>query len=191
MTARELEALLQQLSGYSQSEIDQRIRPLRAANLIPHGPRGSNAPHMQPIDTVFALFAMISRRAVDAGPTAVRASALKLARRPEIDWYSGATLLEVLEDAFTTYGPNINRFEALSDGSAAWIELDQDGKSTTALFVEEKILKSKTKNKKYENFGSALCNHRFIVGRKALSELNGEFKQAGIKSRPTAEDASD
>src|SRR5262245_9743467 len=182
MTARELEALLRLLSHYTESEIDQRTRPLRDWNLIPHGPRGANAPHLEPHHAALVLLTMVSRRAVDAGETAVRASKLKLAPHRAINLPHETRLLSVLAKAISAGQPHIKRrFEALVDGSAAWY--GQSGEVTTALFLQARVIKAATKKAQlYESTGASLCNHRFVLGEGAFADLIGGFNRTDEKS---------
>jgi len=184
MTARELEALLRLLSHYTESEIDQRTRPLRDRNLIPHGPRGANAPHLEPHHAALVLLTMVSRRAVDAGKTAVRSAKLRLAPHRAINLPQETELLSVLAKAFSADQPHIKRrFEALVDGSAAWVSYDQSGALATALFLEARAIKAATKKAHlYESTGASLCNHRFVLGEGAFADLIGEFNRTSDKS---------
>src|SRR5262249_55149664 len=91
-------------------------------------------------------------------------------------------LLYVLAKAFSAGQPHLKRrFEALADGSAAWVSYDQFG--ATALFLEARVIKTATKKALlYESTGASLCNHRFVLGEGAFANLIGEFNRTSDKS---------
>lgn len=66
MNARNAERSLARYSGLTESDVDQRMRPLRDKGLLPTGGRGPHAPEIEEDSAALMMLQLVSRRAVDA-----------------------------------------------------------------------------------------------------------------------------
>ena len=137
MITRKLEKLLVLLSGYQPGEVDQRIRPLRERDLIPSGPRGLNAPDLEPLHAALVLLTMVARRATDAGKTAMRAMDLKAVPRGDCAVTAETALLPVIAAGLVAGSAFLQRVEIFCDGSLAWISIRENGEVKSVLFSND------------------------------------------------------
>lgn len=189
MIMRELEAMLTLHSGYQPGEIDQRMRPLREHNLVPHGPRGRGAFHIEPLHACLGLLTMVSRRATDAGAVAMRAMDLKLVPRAGVD-IAANTTLPVLLAAGIQAGGIIKRIEIFCDGSMAWATMAIGKKTATVLLTDDRKVAAfvKAHPETYDAQGRHYCGHRMAfagefldVIRLAMTEEDAGAGYAGDK----------
>lgn len=182
LIAREIEAFLAERSGYQPGEIDQRIRQLRHS-LIPSGPRGLNAPHLEPLHVAICLLAMVSRRATDAAKVAMRAMELKSVPRPGIGIAELALALAPALAAGVIRGSDmIRRVEITCDGTMAWVTLADGG---TLFFCDDKKLTKAIEKdpSKYEAAGSHYCGHRFVLTGAIFDQLRAEMSEGRVPAK--------
>lgn len=68
MRAKQFERVIASFTTWSESDVDQRVRRLREARLLPVGGRGLNAPSLTPRDGALILISIAAaENAVDAG----------------------------------------------------------------------------------------------------------------------------
>jgi hypothetical protein len=176
--ARELAELLAAHSGYPIGEIDQRIRPLRERDRIPHGPRGRNAPHLDPSQAAYALSCMVARRPSDVDEVISRLE--NLVCDPSSDksddrLFHMLSFPYVLSGAIVLGSTAFQRVEICCDGSMAWADVFYDGKQFRLRFSDVPGEKDRD---------SSYCGHRSIipgdlideVGRRIHSDLRRELK---------------
>lgn len=173
MIARDLEALLASHSGYQRGEIDQRVRPLRDHNLIPYGPRGPNAPAMEPLHAALIVLTMVSRRAASSGEIAMRAMDLQLVPRPAFSLDGSQRLAAVLATGLSIGSSFLHRVEISSDGSLAWVTVVEKRKPVTFLFCDDaKMIQWVAEHPDtYEAQGGSLCNHRFVMSAAVIDQI--------------------
>lgn len=173
MITREVEARLTALSGYQPGEIDQRTRPLRQHDLIPHGPRGINAPDLGPHHIALVILCMVARRAADGGPVAMRAMDLVYAPRPGCPLDTPMALAVAIGTAVTYGSAFCRRLEVACDGSLAWLEVVIEGAPYRLLFVEPDVAATIARHPMdYDATGAATCRHWFVMGPGAIDDIH-------------------
>ena len=173
MIARDLEQLLTMHSGYQPGEIDQRLRPLRDHNLIPYGPRGPNAPQMQPLHAALIVLTMVSRRAAAAGEIARRAMDLQLVPRKGVALDGSHRFAAFLATGLKVGSSWMQRIEVSCDGSLAWATVVDKRKRVTLLFCDDKkMMEWVAENPEtYDAQGGSLCNHRFVMSAAVIDAI--------------------
>lgn len=161
MKSRELEKLLAGLTGWTSSEIDQRMRPLRAEGLpaFASTARGLHAPDIAPIHAAMMLLQLISRRAVDAGPVGRTARQLGPASEETGPPVSLTFFLTML---LTNGMPlQLTRFEATPDGKNVWLDCYSEADCHGSQFCFSDT---------HEPCDGAI-EHRLVIGRDALATI--------------------
>lgn len=176
MRAGELQRFLTEMSGYQPGEIDQRIRPLRGHDLIPHGPRGFGAPELEPDHVAMCLLSMVSRRASDAGPVAIRAAALGMVGREGTASFGppGTALRIFLASGLGSGSSSLRRVEVRSDGGLAWLEACADnGVWHRLLFTDnsEMVRHVARFPEAYDAQGGSHCGHWLILRGALFDQL--------------------
>ena len=173
MITRELELMLANFSGYQRGEIEQRIRPLRDRNLIPSGPRGVNAPDLEPLHAALVLLTMVARRATDAGAVAMRAMDLKSVSRDGCALQGGTSLLPVISTALAGAIGYVERVEILCDGSLAWVTINEDGTAKRVLFTDDAKMRRRISSNPdvYDRQGAMFCGHRLVLTEAILEQV--------------------
>lgn len=178
MNMRGFEAFCALHSGYRPSEIDQRVRPLRDMDLVPHGPRGPAAPHLDATQGAVAVLSMIARRAADTKDVVKRALNLKAVARD--GWLPSEgqdiALVPMIALALSTSGV-VERIEILGDASLAWVTLIIESERRTVLFTDdEKIVDFVTSfPDTYDATGAHYMGHRFVMTGKLAEALAQEL----------------
>jgi hypothetical protein len=188
MTNRELQALLARLTGYPESEVDLRIRPLREKNLIPHGPRGPGAPQLDAGHVVVMLLAMVSRRATDALEIFgyAKDATLVSARGHAFQLPTNISLAEILTLAVKGEC-SIDQIEIGSTGRFAYVSYDEGGKSVKALFISD-LAEPKTRKVVtaqpaiYERLG--LGAQRFVLVKEQFAEIVAAYSESAEPKKP-------
>jgi hypothetical protein len=178
MNTRDLERLLVRYSGYQPGEIDQRTRPLREHSLIPSGPRGVNAPDLEPLHAALVVLTMVSRRANEGGSTAMRAMNLKLAPRAgcRLDSMDLATMLA---GGLTMGSAFLQRLEIACDGSMAWATIIEGRKTFRIFFTDEIRVARALKDDPsiYDATGGTYAGHWFIITGAIIDQILIEMKK--------------
>jgi hypothetical protein len=176
MRTKTFEEKLARMAGIPASEADQRMRPLREAKLLPVGGRGRQAPDMNSVHGAYMLLAMISRRAVDSLPVALRARKLKIANGP-LKKGTGLDLMltYLLHTPEETW---LRRLMVAEDGShARMLTTSEFWSETDWLWLEdEKLEEVKSCPADIERYGSSLLSRYFVIGGGAISML-GQYLQ--------------
>lgn len=166
MKSRELEKMLAGLTGWTLSEIDQRMRPLRAEGLpaFASTARGLHAPDIAPIHAAMMLLQLVSRRAVDAGQvgrTARQLCSVSEAIGTQIG-PKGTSLTLFLTILLTNGAPlQPTRIEATPDGKNAWLDFYSESDR-----CEGRFWFSNT----HEPCDGAI-EHRLVIGGDALAKI--------------------
>lgn len=176
MNSRDFEKKLAKASGWPEREVDERIRPLRPATVLPIGGRGINAPNIDFWHAARMVMQMVPRRAVEAGEVGERAAELRPVPVPGTAAFPvpGNTLVDALAWLFANPAFAWHRLEVRADGRAAWITIDREGApfdlyySTDPERVAAGIGGSLTA---YQNQGGGFCGHRFVIGAGAVQTL--------------------
>jgi hypothetical protein len=187
MIARDLERLLTFHSGYQAGEVDQRTRPLRGHNLIPHGPRGVNALDLEPLHAALMVLTMVSRRAADAGEVAMRAMDLELV--PRRGFPLDATALAVHLAAGIVAGSGLlRRMDIACDGSIAWAEIVVKGKAHRVFFTDDPKVKRAVADdpSTYEATGGTYAGHWFILTGAVLDQITLKMAKASAAASAAA-----
>ena len=174
MNLRSLEKILASRTGYSASEIDQRMRPLRELGMVPHGPRGPAAPHIEHIHAAIALLSLAARRATDVGPVVAKAIKMKAVPRAGLLPFDQDEIALVTAIASTLAGATIvERVEILPDASLAWVTFGGDGLTQRVLFTADKKTSDWVEEfpDTYDAQGEAYCGHRLVLTRAFLEQL--------------------
>jgi len=172
MNSKQLERLLTRLSGYAPGEIDQRMRPLRAHELIPHGPVGRHAPDLEPLHVALCLLALVARRASDAGPTLVRAMSLRCIPHPEALDVKFEELAPAIAIA-VALGPSVvRRIEVAADGRMAWLDaFDRRFHFTDNPAAFDQVA---LHPESYDTQGASYLGHAIVFGTGAIERIHDE-----------------
>ena len=165
MNMRGFEAFCARHSGYGPSEIDQRVRPLRELRLVPFGPRGPAAPHLEAMHGAFAVLSMVARRASDVKEVVQRAMKLQSVARDgwrPLDHDVG--LVAMIALALTDRNV-VDRIEVFCDGSLAWVTLFLDGERRKVLFTDDEKIRDYVTAypETYDATGAHYMGHRFVM----------------------------
>jgi hypothetical protein len=172
MNTRDLERILVRYSGYQPGEIDQRTRPLRDHSLIPSGPRGVNAPDLEPLHAALVVLTMVSRRATEAGATAMRAMELKPAPRPGCR-LDALNLAVTLAMGLTKGSAFLRRLEIACDGSMAWATIAHGRKVFRLFFTDDdRVLQALEDDPSvYDATGGTYAGHWFIINGAIIDQI--------------------
>lgn len=176
MKARELHALLANISGSTLGEIDQRTRYLRDHELIATGPRGVGAPDLKPLEAALMLLSLASRRAADAGPVMARAMNLTLVVPPELsEWPLGETkaLAPVIAAGLSKAEPVFDRVEVLADGSMAWVDFALSDFRRRVLFTDDDRVRNWIAEfpDTYDAQGITVLGHRLVISGAIVAQI--------------------
>ena len=174
MKSADLRQLLQRLSGYSPTEMDQRSRPLRNAGLINYGPRGRHAPDMSDLDTIMYLLSMVSRSAKDVAQVTKRAFYLPAVphetRAPNI----GVELGLFVAGFFTPDSKKtIHQIEIACDGSFAWADFEVGGHQFRVLFSDRPGTVDWVRDNPdaYDNQYAHYAGHTYIIRGGVIEQI--------------------
>ena len=164
--------------GYLPSEIDARLRPLRANDLLPGG--GASAPDLVSNQIALMILMMIPRRAVESYEVGLRAAKLRLLQPPGLKAALGWDSPEPL----TFAGALVLLLECLDlewravrvedDGRRAFITITRDGRAFDLVFVEDLEATAATVGDdpaRYEDQGAAYMGQAFFMGAGALKQI--------------------
>lgn len=166
MNMRKLEFLLSGFSGFTHSEVDQRFRPLRDLDLVPHGPRGPFAPKVEPVHAALAVLTLVSRRASETEATIRRLLELRAVPRAEggIDGATDELVPMVMLALSPAASEAVERIEILCDGSMAWVDFRLNGKRQRILYAEPQVAEWVSQfPDTYDAQGATHCGHRFVM----------------------------
>lgn len=176
MNAKQFEELLAERLSIAGSEADQRMRALRTAGIVPVGARGRHAPDITAIQASLMLLSMVSRRAVDAGPVAHRASNLRGVNTPfAANTTLGAFLAALIQNPAESL---MRRVLIAEDGSSAWMLPDAPNVYDEWLWIEPgEVEEIKNSGCEPSNFGRAYLGRRFVIGGGAIAQIGIEISK--------------
>lgn len=117
MHIKRLERRLAKMGGFTESEVDHRMRSLRALGVLPASARGPGAQHVGAGHAALAILSLVAPTAAGAGQVAVRAACLPLLFGDEI--YGHRKLFGVLS--------SIIGFPEQSTGKYSHLRISSDG----------------------------------------------------------------
>lgn len=178
MITRELERILTFHSRYQPGEIDTRTRPLREHNLIPSGPRGVNAPDLEPLHAALVVLTMVSRRAADSGAVVMRAMDLKMVPRAGCNLDKPTTLAVMLAAGISAGSSLLKRMEITCDGEMAWATIIVDDAPVTLLFTDDPKVQEWVQcyPETYDAQGASYCGHRFVINGALIDQIKLEME---------------
>ncbi len=190
MKPRGAQAFLVRHTGYSEGEIDQRMRPLRERKLIASGPRGLGALDLQPLEAALMVLSLVSRRSADAGFVTARAMDLKAVIPPDVantPLAEVGPLASVLAAGLTGRATIFDRMEILCDGSMAWVDFSLDGHKRRVLFTDDPNVTEWVAEfpDTYDAQGATALSHRMVV----TGDLVAQFALS-LNDKDTAGDAA-
>lgn len=181
MKSRDLENLLVNLSGWSQSEVDQRLRPLRKIDVLPTL-SGPHAPHLTATQAAAAILQMTARRSVDSLEVGGRAMGLPMAPVGALtDVLKSASLLQFVAAFLGPVGTV--RLQSLevdcSGGSALATLIGESGSPFRAYFTDDHgVLRLLTDHPEHlDTIGGASIGQKLIVSGGFLEQVRIELAE--------------
>lgn len=185
MNTKDFERRLAFWSDWSESEIDQRIRPLRDGGVFGRG-AGRHAPDLTPLQAALMLLQMVPRRATDAAVIGRQAWDLKAVIPPNapewaIEVLAYARLPEVMSVCFDL--PDsvaIHSLRVQSNAAAAWMVLRRGDEICEVWFTswDERRTWVEAHPETYHNQGTTFVGQCFYMGHGTFEEIALGLKTA-------------
>lgn len=176
MNSRDLERRLSAMAGYAAGELDQRFRALRELGLIPHGPRGPQAPQFEPIHVAIGVLSLVSRRAAVAGEITLRAMNLSSIAPPRVYGLKPMRLGVAVALAIGHGSRVVRSIEVEGDGSLAWVEIHDGGRWHRLVFIDDPEIRDRVEEEadldEYEATGANFLGHQFKMRAGAIDRLH-------------------
>lgn len=187
MKSRDFEGLTAYL-GLTRSQIDQRIRLLRYAGMIPSGGRGPHAPELEPLHVALILLQFASPTATSAMEHGLRAGSLRMVAPPGCAHLLGRpaetelSLAAALVVLLVEVGQHTwRRLIVDAEGRRATLTIIRDGRPLDVHFVPEPEKFSEFVGRdpaRYEAFGSSQAAASLTVGAAFIEQMGLRLRGA-------------
>lgn len=178
VNTKDFEKRLARLTGWTESEMDQRVRPLRDGGLFERG-AGRHTPNLTALQASLILLQLVARRSTEASEVGRRTWDLKAVVPPGApEWVrlllEADKLPQIMSLAFEL--PESATIESLrlpSDGSYAWLTLRRGSLTCPVWFTadEEKTQWVSDHPDAYENQGATFVGQCFYMGAGTFAEI--------------------
>lgn len=196
MNTKDFERRLTLLTGWTSSEVDQRMRPLREAGVLGRG-AGRHTPSLTAVEAVVMLLQLGARRASEATDYGKHAWNLKAVTPPDApEWIrvflESERLVEVLAVALQSpHSVSVHSLRVASDASAAWVTFRRGSSFCEVWFTGSDEAREwvSAHPETYSNQGATYVGHNLFVGHAAFEEIVLSLdltKQSGWVNEPEA-----